>query len=433
MTRPISKFLSRQDGSASVWSLMMIGTFLYVGGYAIDVSNLSTETIRLQAAVDSAAHAALVERELNSSETAKTKALALAEFNLPADMFGDILTNESIVFGNWDPDTRTFTADPDSKDAVRATVFRNEDNGNALSTFLWQVAGVDNFNLAAQSTYETYIPTCFREGFVATAPVDIQSNNSYFNGFCIHSNSYVSMNSNNFFQSGTVVSMPDLSLLDLPNSGFATNTGLEASLREGSYNIRIIQRIDNIVAEIDDAGSEYLPDYITDTTNRSLSDRSIDEHDLAPGKLYTWDCRGNGGTISSDDAPIERVVIVTACKVTFGANTTLEDVVIVNSNTGADSFKAPSGLNLGADDDCAEGGGVQLVTLGGMNFASNLAMFGSQLLAIGDIEFSARADGFEGAAIVSNGTISGTSNMSMAFCGTGMESNFVAEYFRLVE
>ena len=31
------------------------------------------------------------------------------------------------------------------------------------------------------------------------------------------------------------------------------------------------------------------------------------------------------------------------------------------------------------------------------------------------------------------GTISGTSNMTMGFCGDGMEDSFRAEYFRLVQ
>lgn len=426
-------FTRSAEGNASVWSLMMIATFLYLGGYAVDVSNLSTETIRLQAAVDTAAHAALVEREYNSADDAKLKGIALARANLAVDTYGDILTEENIVFGSWDQDTLTFTADPDLTDAVMATAFRNETNGNPLDTFMWQVVGVDNFNLAARSIYTTYEPTCFREGFVATAQVDIQSNNSYFNGFCIHSNSYVSMNSNNFFESGTVVSMPDLDLLELPNSGFESNAGLQGALREGSYNIRIIERIDDIIDTIDEPDSPLRPDYLTTTVTTTFTKKILDETDLLPGALYYWNCLGNKGAIKSVAAPIKEVVIVTPCEVTFGANAELHDVVIVNSNTSTTAFVAPSGLTLGKDDGCAEGGGAQLVTLGGMNFASNLSMYGAQLLAMKDIEFSANADGIEGAAMVSGGAISGTSNMNMAMCGTGMEDNFVAQYFRMVE
>lgn len=433
MTRPLMAFARGTEGNATVWSLMMIATFLYLGGYAVDVSNLSTESVRLQAAVDTAAHAALVERELHTAEEAKLKAIALAEANLSPEVYGDVLDAESIVFGSWDEETQIFTPDPELPNAVQATVYRTEANQNALDTYMWQVAGVNVFDLTARATYTTYVPTCFREGFVATDEVSIQSNNSYFSGFCIHSNSYVALNANNFFESGTVVSMPDLDLLQLPNSGFESNLGLESALREGSYNIRIIKRITDIVETIDESGSPYRPDYLTESAAQTLTDRTIDETDLIPGRLYYWNCTGGSGTIRSMTTPIRKVVIVTPCEVAFGANAELEDVVIVSSNTSLTSFSASSGLTLGRDDGCAEGGGVQLVTLGGMALSANLAMYGSQLLALRDIEFAARADGFQGAAIVSGGSISGTSNMNMSFCGTGMEDNFVAQYFRMVE
>ncbi len=80
--------------------------------------------------------------------------------------------------------------------------------------------GFDVFNVSVESVYTTYYPPCFNEGFVAQEVVDIQSNNSYTDGFCIHSNTHVSLNQNNFFEPGTVVSMPSLDDLDMPTSGF---------------------------------------------------------------------------------------------------------------------------------------------------------------------------------------------------------------------
>ena len=112
---------------------------------------------------------------------------------------------------------------------------------------------------------------------------------------------------------------------------------------------------------------------------------------------------------------------------------TIEDAVIVSKSTAKDSQNSSSGLVVGKDDNCAAGGGVQLVTLGGMKFTSDLHIYGSQLLAAGDIEFSANANGVEGAAMVAGGVISGTSNMNMGFYGTGMENNFQASYFKLVQ
>lgn len=66
-----------------------------------------------------------------------------------------------------------------------------------------------------------------------------------------------------------------------------------------------------------------------------------------------------------------------------------------------------------------------------MKFAANLAVFGSQLVATGDLVFAARADGIKGASMIAGGLISGTSNMSMGFCGQNVDS-YEAEYFRLV-
>ena len=169
-------------------------------------------------------------------------------------------------------------------------------------------------------------------------------------------------------------------------------------------------------------------------TGIEMFKKTLDESDLIPGKLYYWGCPGNMGTILNiSGVPITKVVIVTNCQVTIGANVQLQDVVIVTTNTSLQSITGSAGVILGLDDSCAEGGDVQLVTMGGILFTANLEMYGSQLLALRDIEFAARADGIEGAAMVAGGTISGTSLMNMAMCGTGMENNFVAQYFRMVE
>ena len=62
---------------------------------------------------------------------------------------------------------------------------------------------------------ETYRPGCLREGFVADKMVDIQSNNGFESGFCIHSNVGISINQNNTFEAGTIVSMPSLNYLQV--------------------------------------------------------------------------------------------------------------------------------------------------------------------------------------------------------------------------
>lgn len=428
---PFTRFTRSEEGGGTAWGLLLVATVLMAGGYAIDVQNVTMERTHLQAVSDTAAHAALLTREHGSEGDAMTAAIGIAEANMPPDTFGAVLNDADIAFGIWDPATLTFTPQSGQRDAVQVRLARSQARSNAIRTYLLQMVGIDQWNLETTSTFSTYSPTCFREGFVAAGPVDIQSNNIFENGFCVHSNDYVSLNSNNYFEPGTVVSMPDIAELDIPNSGFETNVGLQAALRSGSYNIRIINRIDDIIATIDDPHSQYYQDYITNPTPVTLSKKTITAADLPAGRIINWSCSGGRGTIYRDTI-VQNVVIKTACEVNFGAGVRVENAVIVTTNTSARSFNSSSGFQLGKDDSCALGGGSQLVTLGGMNFASKLQVYGSQLLAVGDIEFAAQADGIQGAAMVSASTISGTSNMSMAFCGTGMENNFEANYFRMV-
>jgi hypothetical protein len=179
--------------------------------------------------------------------------------------------------------------------------------------------------------------------------------------------------------------------------------------------------------------TEVIPDYIRSTTIRTLPDNRVQDSELEDGFAYRFTCGGGGNqTLTIDNnVTVRENMIITNCKVSFSSGVRLRDAVVVSKNTAANSINASSGLVVGHDDDCAAGGGAQLVTLGGMDFASDLHVYGGQLLAKGDIEFAANANGIQGAAMVAGGTISGTSNMNMGFCGTGMEDNFHAAYFRL--
>lgn len=73
------------------------------------------------------------------------------------------------------------------------------------------------------------------------------------------------------------------------------------------------------------------------------------------------------------------------------------------------------------------------MTLGGFKAAADLQVSGGQILAKGNIEFSARANGVKGASFISGGIIDGTSNMNMGSCiHLGMEGIYRAPFFRMV-
>ena len=428
--RAARRFTKDTDGSTTVMSLFSFITLAGVSALAIDVTHVYNKRIELQVAADMAAHAALYNREGMSADEAKAKALELVQHSLPPEHAGHLLTADTIGFGRWEDGE--FVYDPNSNSAVMVQTARTAELGNPVFSFLAQWIGQESWDVRANSTFVTYRPMCFREGFVSEGVVDIQSNNAYFNGFCLHSNSYVSLNSNNTFEPGTIVSMPDTNDLDLPNSGFDSNEGLEEALRSGAYRLRILNDIDDIFDGLRAYGTEYTPDYITSSAVLSVFDRQPTTDAFAEGHITIHTCPGTKATIRAGSSNILRnVVIVSDCEIKFENGLQLEDVVIATTNTSASSFNSSSGLVVGRDDDCAEGGGAQLLTYGGMNFASDLHMFGGQLIAMKDIEFAANAQGIEGASMVSGGMIDGTSNMNMGFCGSGMEDNFEVDYYRM--
>ena len=427
----IFRFRQDQRGGLTAFGLFLFLTISMTLGIALDGARLYSARSQLQIAADSAAHAALYHRDTNPPEQARQAAVQVVRYGMPTDLYGDPVRAADIRFGHYLSDQDRFVVDEASRAAVMVTAQRSGARQNNVANYLLKLAGVDTFDAHSSAVFETFFPACFREGFVAEGVVDIQSNNNYYNGFCIHSNTHVELNSNNVFEAGTVVSMPNLSDLVLPQSGFETNEGLEAALRSGTYRLRVLNKVQTVVDTLLSGDLTHVPDYIYGTSFIDLSTNRLDALALLPGNMYRY--QGGAGckvTISSV-TPITEIVFITNCEIKFATDTELNNVLIVSTDTGARSMNSASKLQLGLNDSCATGGGARLVAYGGVSFTSELKMFGSQIIALGDIEFSANADGIEGASMVAGGRIDGTSNMNMGFCLTGMEDNFQAAYFRL--
>lgn len=430
-------FLNREDGALTGHGLLLLLSMMVISAAAVDVSRLMAARSHLQVAADTAAHAALYLREqLPTAQQAIDGAIDLVTADLPPAKYGVVIDSTDIVFGHWDDSTRSFTPDMTSRDAAKVTARLSDARSNPVKSLFFNLVGVDDFDVATTAVFETYRPTCLTEGFVAEDVVDVQSNNLYGGGFCVHSNTYVSLNSNSTFEPGSIVSMPDPNDLDAPSSASKTNEGLDEALRSGAYRLRILEKLDRIMLGLETGDRDVLPGYISGTVPIKLSPKGGNAvtADFEPGRVHEYTCHNSNGTLSittEPGVPLTEIVLVTNCKIKFGEGTLIEDAVIATWSTSDRSITAPSGLQAGRNDACAAGGSVQILTQGGMEFASKLALYGSQLMAKGDITFSANADGIEGASIISGGTISGTSNMAMGYCGTAMDNNYAADYFRL--
>ena len=426
----IRRRLRDDHGSMTLLSLYLLAGVLTVSALAVDFAYLLAARNQLQVAADAAAHAAIYYRETNTAEASKLKAVELAQHSMPEAKYGAVLRVEDVEFGHWDYTTKTFTANPYSVDAVRVRPGRTEARGNAVTAYLFRFIDEPFWDLAAQAVFVSFDPHCFREGFVGEDVVDIQSNNGFENGFCVHSNRYVSVNSNNTWEAGTIVSMPDSTEIDLPRSGFVSNEGLQAALRNGYYRLRVLNKLDRIYDDLYFASGDFLPDYVSGSAPIVISDWNLDQSDFLEGRVHRVNCSNHDISIAGGTT-LRHVVMITDCDVKFGSGVTLENAVIMSRSTNDKSIYSASALQIGRNDNCAEGGGAQIITYGGMDVPSDLRFFGGQVIARGSVDFSANSGGIQGASIIAGGTISGTSNMTMGFCGSGMEDNFALPYFRL--
>lgn len=464
--RAIDRFLHRADGAITQFGLFLIIAMICVGGLGLDVMNAMRVKTHLQVAADAAAHAALMARDAGKTEDeAKALAVQIAQGTAPERKFGRTLEPGDIRFGTWDEATREFTEVANSRDAVLVAPSRRASKGNAVSTYFLRFAGLETFDVVSPSVFESYLPSCFREGFVGQGRVDIQSNNRYRAGFCIHSNTHVELNTNNVFENEVIVSMPDKATAGMPAGGYEKNPGLADALRSGAFRLRILYELDPIILTYDDPNSDYWRDDYLDkpVDSETLSTAtSLDEAVWEKGKIHRFDCSASGGGGGGSDPTgggqgngkkkdgtlgggggnktvkipantrLVGGVIDTDCLISIGSGVVLEDVLIVSRNTDIKAVSGAAGVTLGKDDKCADGGGVQIVTKGGVHFPSNLSLYGAQIIAAKKIDFEANAHGVEGVSMVSGGEIDGTSNMDMGFCGgEGMSNNFEATYFRM--
>lgn len=438
-----------EEGAMTFFSLLMFFGMLMIGGLAVDATNVMRAHTQLQTAADAAGHAALYWAERNTTTQAKLKAVEVANRNMPTEIFGTTLQQADIEFGSWDSTTNTFTPDPNDTSAVRVNTRRIAANQNGVRTFLLKLVGVGEIDINTDSIWETYRRGCLREGFVAQGRVDLQSNNSYTDGFCVHSNTQVELNSNNYFEDGTIVSIPSPDDLTLPRSGYDSNEGLYEALEFGPHLLRVFEALQSsdgtlgptMLALMNPLSTEQ-PSYIdptkTDATGSIIHNISINGGNpkltaayLEPNMVNRFTCNNTGGKLTIEE-DLDNVVLITNCSVTFANGVGMQNARLITTSTDTKSVQAPNGMRIGLDDSCTSGGDAQIVTLGGFEVASGLEAYGAQILAMKNIEFSANADGIEGASFTSNQEIHGTSNMSFGFCGTGVPNNIEVDYFRMV-
>ena len=131
-------------------------------------------------------------------------------------------------------------------------------------------------------------------------------------------------------------------------------------------------------------------------------------------------------------------MITTNCKIQMGNGAKIEDSIIATTNTSSTSISGTSGSGAQSSVGraCAPGPGLQVLTLGGMNFPSKLNMNGGQFVATGTIGFAAQAEiAGSGVSIIAGQDVDWTSNasMSVAYCDAEFLNHLADKRVRLID
>lgn len=439
IVRVCSKFRREEDGNITILSLFLLTMILMFGGLAVDTWNATRQHTHLQVAADVAAHAAIVSRQSTTEGLAKANAVNMAKANMPSELFGDVIAAASVEFGTWDPATRTFTPNAGSREAARATTQMTRANGNAVDTFLLKLLGIWEIDLTTTAVFAAEEGLCnSHAGFFAVGVIDVQSNNSYSDEFCLHSETHVELQNGNTFAPGTTVSMPVYDDLVAPGDKYTNNPGLKDAHKEDNMSKvqKIIDKLPEVVLDYQDPYSAIQdPAYLSVmAVNKKTMKKDVTAADIKANAVNIFNCNGHTLTIGKNEV-IENAVLVTDCKLAFKQGAAVENAVIVSTAVGMKAVSAPSGLRLGDVDYCTDGlRGATLISMGDIHFAAGFQGYGANVIAAGDIHASSQASGLAGVNFTAGGRIDNPSRNSMANCGRGPQvPPFVPPTYTMVQ
>ncbi len=276
MINKLKSFIQDEDGIATVWAMGWLVLCLALSGLAIDTTNAFRIRQMLQDTADIAAHAGVLELATagNADIEARVEAAAnqFADLNMGNKRFGDVLINSDILVGKWDPLAKTFVEMPVgsvvSPNAVKVVTRQSGGASSVVGTFFLRFVGFNFFTLDASAVAMQFVSKCDRDGIIAGGIVKLSTQQQFLDGFCIHGQQGIDMSVANYFELGTIASMPDLALCG-PSSGHCLNdknAGVEEALRQYTMVPDKVAKIDTYITELQNPLSALQPNFIKDAT-----------------------------------------------------------------------------------------------------------------------------------------------------------------------
>jgi len=261
------------------------------------------------------------------------------------------------------------------------------------------------------------------------------------------------MQNHNYFEDGVDVTMPNPdSQLVIPATGMSSNPGLPQALGEDILDPRMVNHVNEIMQQFLDKDPAVLPGYIDANADVIVVDEHFNFTGMIPGRIYHVQCSANKTAGIPQSSILLRVVIISDCQLSVGANAFMADVVLAsrgggnpgqggggNGNSGAggpgvqnSNINFSADVVLGLPDGCTPGGGVQIFSNASVQFSSSMTINGVQVVAAGDVDLGARDQGINGINVQAGGDITLTSNNMFGLCSGGAPELFTVDYYRLV-
>ena len=428
--------LSDDHGGGTIMGLFWFMLLVGITGLAVDTTDGLRNKTMLQATADASALAGAIKLPVASAAVAT--AISYSDSNMPVEEYGDVLQPGDVEVGTWDPSTHSFSAGGLLPDAVRVRLHQTVENANAVPVNFLRIIGLTTWDVKVEAVAQRFIPECLKDGLVARGIVDISSNNTFVKEICLHGQQGVEMQNHNYFESGVNVSMPNVDTqLTIPTGGMTSNPGLPEALRENRLDPRMVNHIEEIMAQMLDPKSAIIPSYIDKTKPVIVVDDKFDLSTAQPGRIYHVDCKANKTAAIPSNTVTSKVVIIAECELSIGSGAKLFDMVLGsrsggNKKTENANIGLAANVQLGLPDSCAPGGGVLLLSNATIHTAASTQINGVQMVAKGDVDLGAADLGINGISVQTGGNITMTSNNQFGLCAGGAPNLFTVNYYRLV-
>ncbi len=413
--RHLTAFCRDDAGNASLTGLYLIFLLAVVGGLSLDHAQGQSARAEAQVVADAAARAGAI-RLRDGEDAALDMITEVAGYHRAGLLNMDDIT----LLSHTEDGFQTASAvDGVTPNAVSVVTRRDKANNNPVNTILMHLSGVDTLNVAGRAIAGFGGPgrflNCSGGGFFAEGRAIGNSSNNYTDGFCLHGEQGVQIHNQNRFETGTVVSMPDLGDFQRHTN----NPGADEALREMGYDITLPGQIPDMIAALRSGSPQDmdLPEFVT--FGPIYRDRIRQNESLLRDTLFVVD----GDVHLRGGRHFENIAIVAAGDITVDANVVLDNVILATEGR----LELNSNVRIGGTEEeyCSrEKYGGYLLAVEGVRFNSNNELRGVLVVSGGDIRFNSNNRATSGIYAEAAGDIHYNSRQQLRGCLPGLEDEF---------